>query len=135
MHAIPHYGGLHGGRTHFGANQTSLWCVCDLCGVKTPTVKYQDVCCKNCYRLPPRGARSWTIMKNCVWVKWARVTGQFLCLGLYKENNARTGEATRIINARDARNNFFDAAETVSQMIEFGYSSADRSTLVPSSKC
>ena len=65
-------------------------------------------------------------MKSCVWVKWARLTVQFLWLGPYKENNAQTGEARRIINARDARNNFFDAAETVSQMVEFGCVSADR---------
>ena len=30
------------------------------------------------------------------------------------------------MNARDARNNFFDAAETVNQMIEFGYISEER---------
>ena len=29
--AIPHYGGLHGGRTHFEANQASIWCVCVHC--------------------------------------------------------------------------------------------------------
>ena len=69
--ATPHFGGLHGGRTHFGSNQSSLWCRRQLCGIRTPTVTYKDVCCANCYRLPPRGERTWTIMKNCVWVKWA----------------------------------------------------------------
>ena len=39
------------------------------------------------------------------------------------------GEVTRIRNARDARNNFFDAAETVSQMVEFGYLFPDRDRL------
>ena len=124
--AIPHFGGLHAGRTHFGSNQSSMWCRCQLCGVKTPTVTYKDVCCANCYRLPPRGERSWNIMKNCVWAKWARLTIQFIWLGRDRENNMRHGEATRIINARDARNNFFDAAETVGQMIEFGYLSEER---------
>ena len=51
--ATPHLGGLHGGRTHFGSNQSSMWCRCQLCGVRTPTVKY--LCCGYCYRLPPRG--------------------------------------------------------------------------------
>ena len=119
--ATPHFGGLHGGRTHFGSNQSSLWCRCQLCGIRTPTVTYKDVCCASCYRLPPRGERSWTIMKNCVWVKWARLTIQFLWLGNEKENNVRVAEARRVINYRDARNTFFDAAETVDQMIEFGY--------------
>ena len=124
--AVPHFGGLHGGRTHFGSNQSSLWCRCQLCGIRTPTVTYKDICCANCYRLPPRGERSWTIMKNCVWVKWARLTIQFLWLGKEKENNVRVAEARRTINYRDARNTFFDAAETVGQMIEFGYISAER---------
>ena len=36
--ATPHFGGLHGGRTHthfthFGSNQSSMWCRCQLCGV------------------------------------------------------------------------------------------------------
>ena len=60
-------------------------------------------------------------MKNCVWVKWARLTIQFLWLGNEKENNVRVAEARRVINCRDARNTFFDAAETVDQMIEFVY--------------
>ena len=119
--ATPHFGGLHGGRTHFGSNQSSMWCRCQLCGVNTPTVTYQDVCCTACYRLPPRGQRTWTIMKNCVWVKWARLTIQFLWLGNEKENNVKVAEARRVINYRDVRNTFFDAAETVDQMIEFGY--------------
>ena len=123
--ATPHFGGLHGGRTHFGSNQTSLWCRCQLCGIRTPTVTYKDVCCANCYRLPPRGERSWSIMKNCVWVKWARLTVQFIWLGETKKTNIRVAEARRIINYRDARNTFFDAAETVDQMIEFGYVSAE----------
>ena len=117
----PHFGGLHGGRTHFGSNQSSMWCRCQLCGITTPTVTYQDVCCTACYRLPPRGQRTWTIMKNCVWVKWARLTIQFIWLGNEKENNVKVAEARRVINYRDARNTFFDAAETVDQMIEFGY--------------
>ena len=119
--ATPHFGGLHGGRTHFGSNQSSMWCRCQLCGITTPTVTYQDVCCTACYRLPPRGQRTWTIMKNCVWVKWARLTIQFIWLGIEKENNVKVAEARRVINYRDARNTFFDAAETVDQMIEFGY--------------
>ena len=127
--AVPHFGGLHGGRTHFGSNQSSLWCRCQLCGIRTPTVTYKDVCCANCYRLPPRGERTWTIMKNCVWVKWARLTIQFLWLGKDHENNVRVAEARRIINYRDVRNTFFDAAETVGQMIEFGYISAEREIL------
>ena len=61
--ATPHFGGLHGGRTHFGSNQSSMWCRCQLCGINTPTVTYQDVCCTACYRLPPRGQRTWTVMK------------------------------------------------------------------------
>ena len=125
--ADPHFGGLYGGRTlHFGSNQSSLWCRCQLCGIRTPTVTYKDVCCANCYRLPPRGERSWTIMKNCVWVKWARLTIQFLWLGKERDNNVRVAEARRVINYRDARNTFFDAAETVDQMIEFGYISEER---------
>ena len=36
------------------------------------------------------------------------------------------GVVTRMRNARDARNNFFDAAETVTQMLEFGYIHPDR---------
>ena len=125
--ASPHFGGLHGGRTHFGSNQSSLWCRCQLCGIRTPTVTYKDVCCASCYRLPPRGERSWTIMKNCVWMKWARLTIQFLWLGNERENNVRVAEARRVINYRDARNTFFDAAETVDQMIEFGYIRPGRS--------
>ena len=119
--ATPHFGGLHGGRTHFGSNQSSMWCRCQMCGISTPTVTYQDVCCTACYRLPPRGQRTWTIMKNCVWVKWARLTIQFIWLGTEKDNNVKVAEARRVINYRDARNAFFDAAETVDQMIEFGY--------------
>ena len=119
--ATPHFGGLHGGRTHFGSNQSSMWCRCQLCGITTPTVTYQDVCCTACYRLPPHGPRTWTIMKNCVWVKWARLTIQFIWLGTEKENNVKVADARRVINYRDARNTFFDAAETVDQMIEFGY--------------
>ena len=119
--ATPHFGGLHGGRTHFGSNQSSLWCRCQLCGIRTPTVTYKDVCCASCKRPPPRGERTWAIMKNCVWVKWARLTIQFLWLGNEKENNVKVAEARRVINYRDARNTFFDAAETVDQMIEFGY--------------
>ena len=64
-------------------------------------------------------------MKNCVWVKWARLTVQFLWLGKEKNNNVSVAEARRIINYRDARNAFFDAAETVGQMIEFGYISTE----------
>ena len=64
-------------------------------------------------------------MKNCVWVKWARLTIQFLWLGKDRENNVRVAEARRVINYRDARNTFFDAAETVDQMIEFGYISEE----------
>ena len=105
--ATPHFGGLHGGRTHFGSNQSSLWCRCQLCGIRTPTVTYKDVCCASCYRLPPRGERSWAIMKNCVWVKWARLTIQFLWLGNEKENNVKVAEARRVINYRDARNTFW----------------------------
>ena len=119
--ATPHFGGLHGGRTHFGSNQSSMWCRCQMCGISTPTVTYQDVCCTACYRLPPRGQRTWTIMKNCVWVKWARLTIQFIWLGTEHDNNVKVAEARRVINYRDARNTFFDAAETVEQMIEFGY--------------
>ena len=119
--ATPHFGGLHGGRTHFGSNQSSMWCRCQMCGISTPTVTYQDVCCTACYRLPPRGQRTWTIMKNCVWVKWARLTIQFIWLGTEQDNNVKVAEARRVINYRDARNTFFDAAETVDQMIEFGY--------------
>ena len=33
----------------------------------------------------------------------------------------KVAEARRVINYRDARNTFFDAAETVDQMIAFGY--------------
>ena len=124
--ATPHFGGLHGGRTHFGSNHSSLWCRCQLCGIRTPTVTYKDVCCANCYRLPPRGERTWSIMKNCVWVKWARLTIQFLWLGKDREDNVRVAEARRVINYRDARNAFFDAAETVDQMIEFGNISEER---------
>ena len=119
--ATPHFGGLHGGRTHYGSNQSSMWCRCQLCGITTPTVTYQDVCCTACYRLPPRGQPTWTIMKNCVCVKWARLTIQFIWLGIEKENNVKVAEARRVINHRDVRNTFFDAAETVDQMIEFGY--------------
>ena len=36
------------------------------------------------------------------------------------------GEVTRMRNARDARNNFFDAAETVTQTLELGYIHPDR---------
>ena len=86
MPANPHLGGLHAGKTHFGSNQSSMWCRCHLCGVNTPIVTYKDVCCTNCYRLPPRGERSWTIMKNCVWTKWARITMKFLWLGNDREN-------------------------------------------------
>ena len=64
---------------------------------------YKDVCCQNCYRLPPRGQRSWEIMKNCVWVKWARLAIQFIWLGREKINNALTAEARRFINSRNAR--------------------------------
>ena len=124
--ATPHLGGLHARRTHFGSNQSSMWCRCHLCGVKTPTVTYKDVCGVNCYRLPPRGERSWTIMKNCVWAKWARITMKSLWLGKDRENAVMHGVVTRMRNARDARNNFFDAAETVTQMLEFGYIHPDR---------
>ena len=65
-------------------------------------------------------------MKKCVWGKWTRLTIQFVWLGREKENNVRVAEARRIINHHDARNTFFDAAETVDQMIEFGYISAGR---------
>ena len=99
-----------------------------LCGVgviyvrvSTPTVTYQDVCCTACYRLPPRGQRTWNIMKNCVWAKWARITLKFLWLGQKFNNALMHAEVTKIRNDRDARNTFYDAAETVTQMIEFGY--------------
>ena len=121
MPANPHLGGLHAGRTHFGSNQSSMWCRCHLCGVNAPIVTYKDVCCTTCYRLPPRGQRSWTIMKNCVWAKCARITLKFLWLGKDLENARMHAEVTKIRNDRDARNNFFDAAETVTQMIELGY--------------
>ena len=119
--ATPHLGGLHAGRTHFGSNQSSMWCRCHLCGINAPAVTYQDVCCTSCYRLPPRGQRSWTIMKNCVWAKWARITLKFLWLGKDSENTRMHTEVTKIRNDRDAGNTFYDAAETVTQMIEFGY--------------
>ena len=121
MSATPHLGGLHAGRTHFGSNQSSMWCRCTLCGVNAPVVTYQDVCCTACYRLPPRGQRSWNIMKNCVWAKWARITLKFVWLGRNAENAMMHAAVTKIRNERDARNTFYDAAETVTQMIEFGY--------------
>ena len=126
MCTSPHMGGLHARRTHFGSNQSSMWCQCHLCGVKTPTVTYKDVCCATCYRLPPRREKSWTIMKNCVWAKWARITMKFLWLGKDRENAVMHGAVTRMRNARDARNNFFDAAETVAQMLEVGDIHPDR---------
>ena len=49
------------------------------------------------------------------------MTIQFVWLGNERENNVRVAEARRVINYRDARNTFFDAGETVDQMIEFGY--------------
>ena len=119
--ATPHLGGLHAGRTHFGSNQSSMWCRCHLCGVSTPTVTYQDVCCTACYRLPPRGQRTWTIMKNCVWAKWARITLKFLWLGRDSSNAMMHAAVTKIRNDREARNTFYDAAETVTQMMELGY--------------
>ena len=119
--ATPHLGGLHAGRTHFGSNQSSMWCRCHLCEVSTTTVTYQDVCCTACYRLPPRGQRTCTIMKNCVWVKWARITLKFLWLGKDSSNAMMHAAVTKTRNDRDARNTFYDAAETVTQMIEFGY--------------
>ena len=64
-----------------GSNQSSMWCRCHLCEISTPTVTYQDVCCTAWYRLPPRGQRTWNIMKNCVWAKWSRITLKFLWLG------------------------------------------------------
>ena len=71
---------------------------------KTPTVTYKDVCCANCYRLPPRGERSWSIMKNCVWVKWARLTILFVWMGEAKENNTRVAEAKRLTSLLYGRN-------------------------------
>ena len=35
--ATPLLGGLHAGKTHFGSNQSSMWCRCHLCGISTPT--------------------------------------------------------------------------------------------------
>ena len=119
--ANPHLGGLHAGRTHFGSNQSSMWCRCNLCEISTPTVTYQNVCCTACYRLPPRGQRTWNIMKNCVWAKWARITLKFIWMGKNSNNAMMYGAVTKIRNDRDARNTFYDAAETVTQMIEFGY--------------
>ena len=116
MSANPHLGGLHAGRTHVGSNQSSMWCRRHLCGVNIPTVTYQNVCCP-----PPRGQRTWTIMKNCVWAKWARITLKFLWLGRNSENAIMHSAVTEIRNDREARNTFYDAAETVTQMIEFGY--------------
>ena len=81
---------------------------------------YPNVCCTACYRLPPRGQRTWTIMKNCVWAKWAQITLKFFWLGKDSENAMIHGAVTKIRNDRDA-NTFYDAAETVTQMIEFGY--------------
>ena len=46
---------------------------------------------------------------------------KFLWLGNDRENARMHSAVTKIRNDRDARNNFFDAAETVTQMIEFGY--------------
>ena len=126
MPATPHLGGLHAGRTHFGSNQSSMWCRCHLCGLRSPIVTYQDVCCENCYRIPPRGARTWNIMKSCVWAKWARLTMKLLWLGRDRENAVMYGVVTRMRNAREARNSFLDAAETVTQMLEFGYIHPDR---------
>ena len=119
--ATPHLGGFHAGRTHFGPNQSSMWCRCHLCRVNTPIVTYQDVCCTACCRLPPHGQRTWTIMKSCVWAKWARMTLKFLWLGRDRENARMHAEVTKIRNDRDARNTFYDAAETVIQIIELGY--------------
>ena len=124
--AIPHYGGLHGGRTHVGANQTSMWCVCRLCEVRTPTVIYKDVCCTNCYRLPPGGQRSGEMMNNCVWVKWARLAVQFIWIGQEHINNAVTANTRSLINDRERSNRFFDAAETIEQMIDLGYTTQQR---------
>ena len=73
---------------------------------------YQDVCCTACCRLPQRGQFIIIIMKNCGWVKWARLTIQFLWLGTDKENNVEVAEARRVTNYRDVRNTFFGAAET-----------------------
>ena len=60
-------------------------------------------------------------MKNCVWAKWARITLKFLWLGKDFNNALMHAEVTRIRNDRDAKNTFYDAAETVTQVIEFGY--------------
>ena len=65
-------------------------------------------------------------MKNCVWVKWARLAIQFFWLGREDINNDVTRQARYLINSRDARHNFFDAAETIDQMIEFGYATTQR---------
>ena len=79
--ATPHFGGLRGGRTHFGSNQSSLWCRCQSCGIRTPTVTYKDICCANCYRLPPCGERTWNIMKNCVLGEMGPTDNSFFVVG------------------------------------------------------
>ena len=66
-------------------------------------------------------------MKNCVWAKWARTTLKFLWLGRDSSNAMMHAAVTKIRNDRDARNTFYDAAETVTQMIEFGYIPQTRS--------
>ena len=55
-------------------------------------------------------------MKNCVWVKWARITLKFLWLGEDSRNAMMHAAVTKLRNDRDARNTFYDAAETVTQM-------------------
>ena len=96
-------------------------CVCRLCDIRIPNVTYKDVCCRYCYRPRPRSQPSWEIMKGCVWVQWTRLIIQFIWIGEEKENNARAAEARRLINQREARSTFYDAAETVGQMITFGH--------------